>query len=323
MVENTKADVVFKEFWRENERFADLFNTVIFKGREIIQPESLSEMDTDVSGTIEMKDYKETLTRTRDIVKKMAYGVEFVVMGVENQEEVHYAMPLRTMIYDSLGYLKEYREITRSRKRDGTLETKAEFLSKMKKEDRLHPVISLTIYYGENVWDGPHCLKDMVVEMPPVIEKVFSDYKMNLLEVRDSGKYVFNNKGIEVIFDITRKTFAGDIDEIRQKYEHEMLSPEMISVIGKMTGSKEIMEMGRNKEVDSMCTALEKLKQQGIEQGIEQGMKQGIEQGMKEGIEQGKLTIIKNLLTNGLSIEEVKRIAEVTEEEIRQAQCEL
>lgn len=198
-----------------------------------------------------------------------------------------------------MGYLKEYREITRSRKKDGNLKTKAEFLSKMKKEDRLHPIISLTIYYGENAWDGPYCLKDMVVEMPPEIETVFSDYRMNLLEVRDSGKYFFNNRDIEVVFDITRKTFSGSIDEIRQKYEHEKLSPEMLLVIGKMTGSKEIMEMGNNKEVDSMCTALEKLKQQGIEQG--------------------KLTIIKNLLSNGLSMEEIKKIAGVTEEEIEKA----
>ena len=327
MEEKTKADVVFKEFWRQNERFADLFNTVIFNGKEVIRPENLSEMDTDVSGTIEMKNYKETLTRARDVVKKTAYGVEFVVMGVENQEKVHYAMPLRTMIYDSLGYLKEYKEITSSRKKDKSLETQAEFLSKMKKEDRLHPIISLTIYYGENVWDGPYCLKDMVVEMPPEIEAVFSDYKMNLLEVRDSGKYLFNNRDVEVVFDITRKTFAGNIEEIRQKYEHEKLSSEMLSVIGKMTGSKEIMEMGNNKEVDSMCTALEKLKQQGIDQGkkegIEQGKKEGIEQGKKEGIEEGKLTIIKNLLVSGMSQEKIKTAAGVTEEEIKQAQREL
>ena len=177
----------------------------------------------------------------------------------------------------------------------------------MKKEDRLHPIISLTIYYGENAWDGPYCLKDMVVEMPPEIETVFSDYKMNLLEVRDSGRYLFNNRDVEVVFDITRKTFAGNIEEIRQKYEHEKLSSEMLSVIGKMTGSKEIMEMGNNKEVDSMCTALEKLKQQGIEEG------------KKEGIEQGKLTVIKNLLANGFSMEEIKQFAGVTEEEIEKA----
>ena len=64
-----------------------------------------------------------------------------------------------------------------------------------------------------------------------------------------------------------------------------------------------------------MCTALEKLKQQ----GIEEGKKEGIEQGKKEGIEEGKLTVIKNLLANGLSMEEIKKFAGVTEKEIRKA----
>ena len=35
----------------------------------------------------------------------------------------------------------------------------------MRKEDRLHPVITLTVYYGEKQWDGPYSLKDMIVEM--------------------------------------------------------------------------------------------------------------------------------------------------------------
>ena len=308
MEEKTKADVVFKEFWRQNERFADLFNTVIFNGKEVIRPENLSEMDTDVSGTIEMKDYKETLTRARDVVKKTAYGVEFVVMGVENQEKVHYAMPLRTMIYDSLGYLKEYKEITSSRKKGRSLETQAEFLSKMKKEDRLHPIISLTIYYGGNAWDGPYRLKDTVVRDASENRNCFfKNNKTKSIGSTGFWKYLFNNRDVEVVFDITRKTFDGNIEEIRQKYEHEKLSSEMLSVIGKMTGSKEIMEMGNNKEVDSMCTALEKLKQEGIEEG------------KKEGIEQGKLTVIKNLLANGLSMEDIKKFAGVTEEEIEKA----
>lgn len=80
-----------------NERFVDLFNTVIFNGKDVIKPESLQEMDTDVSGSINLKDYQETLSRTRDIIKKSAYGVEFVVVGIESQKHIHYAMPLRHM----------------------------------------------------------------------------------------------------------------------------------------------------------------------------------------------------------------------------------
>ena len=54
----------------------------------------------------------------------------------------------------------------------------------MRKEDRLHPVITLTVYYGEKQWDGPYSLKDMIVEMSEEIAAIFSDYKMNLLEVQ-------------------------------------------------------------------------------------------------------------------------------------------
>ena len=116
-MEHTKADIIFKDFWRSNERFADLFNVVVFGGKEVIKPEALHEMDIDVSGVIQLKDYKETLSRTRDVIKKTAYGVEFVVLGIENQQHIHYAMLLRHMVYDAMSYMKEYQEITRKYKK--------------------------------------------------------------------------------------------------------------------------------------------------------------------------------------------------------------
>lgn len=48
----------------------------------------------------------------------MAFGVEFVVLRIESQQKIHYAMPLRTMLYDGMRYLKEYREITQSMKKE-------------------------------------------------------------------------------------------------------------------------------------------------------------------------------------------------------------
>ena len=80
------------------------------------------------------------------MIKKAAYGVEFVVMGIESQQHIHYAMPLRHMVYDAMSYLKEYQEITRRYKKEKEKTTEDEFLSKMRKEDRLHPVITLTLY---------------------------------------------------------------------------------------------------------------------------------------------------------------------------------
>ena len=133
--------------------------------------------------------------RVRDVVKKMAFGVEFVVLRIESQQKIHYAMPLRTMLYDGMRYLKEYREITQSMKKEKGKWTEEEFLSGMRKGDRLHPIITIVIYYSEYVWDGP---------------KIFSDYKMNLVQVRDSGRYIFHNEDVRTVFEISREIFQGN-----------------------------------------------------------------------------------------------------------------
>ena len=103
-----------------------------------------------------------------------------------------------------------------------------------------------------------------------------SDHKMNLLEVRDSGKYIFNNTDVQSVFEITRETFVGHFDAIREKYGDKELGAELLTMIGQMTGSKKLVSMGINKEADNMCTALEKL----------------IEDGRNDGI----LTSVKNLM---------------------------
>ena len=303
MGNKTKADIIFKDFWRVNERFADLFNTVIFKGKQVIQPEMLQEMDTDVSGVIEFKQYKETIARTRDVVKKSAYGIEFVVLGLESQKNIHYAMPLRTMLYDALGYLREYQDITRQRKNEKP-STQEEFLSKMRKEDRLHPIITIVIYYGETKWDGPCSLSDMMIEMPDEIKDIFVDYRMNLLQVRDSSQYIFQNEDVQTVFEISREIFEEQFDKIKEQYKDRDIKSELLTMIGKITDSKEMIKQGLEREVDvNMCQALEKLKNEGREEGREEGRLEGEKAGREAGKAEGKLEAAKVMVESGMDID--------------------
>ena len=82
------------------------------------------------------------------------------------------------MIADSLIYLKEYNEMTAKNRNEKNFDTSDEFLSGLQKSDRLHPVISLCIYYGKEDWDGPFNLVDMLI-MPEYLKPLVSDYRVN------------------------------------------------------------------------------------------------------------------------------------------------
>lgn len=318
MKSKINTDVLLKDFWRDNERFADLFNTILFQGKKILDPNNLHEMDTDVSGSIELKGYNQTISRMRDVVKKSAYGVDFVVCGIENQDRIHYAMPLRNMIYDALGYLKEYQEINRNHKEQDIKTTRDEFLSGMRREDRFHPIITVVIYYNEKEWDGPHCLSDMMIELPAEVKDVFSDYRMNLLQVGKSDKYTFENKDVQTVFQITRHIYEENYDEIKRVYGKRDIKAELALIIGKITDSEYLIrEAADGKESINMCTALENLRRQGVEEGIEKGIEKGIK---KEKIDIAKVSIKKGLALDliseitGLTIEEIKLLADKDDE---------
>ncbi len=295
-----KKDTVLKDFWRDNNRFASLFNGFLFGGRNIIKPEKLEEKDTDVSGVVWKKEYAESVSRFRDVVKKMAYGIEFVILGIESQDKVHYAMPLRVMIYDALEYLKEYQELTRFYKNHPeVLETPEEFLSKMRKGDRLHPIITIVIYYGEEEWDGPLSLADMTEDVSKEIQEVFSNYQINLLQIRDTGKYQFADKDVQIVFDIIREIQLGEFQKIKERYNDTDIRAELLRVIGTIVKSEGIVEQAnQGKEAKSMYKSLELLLEENRQIGISQGISQGITQGLMTGL----LNSIELLLSTGQEI---------------------
>ena len=70
-----QEDTILKNFWKNNERFADLFNTFLFNGEEILKPYDLTEVDTDVSSMLKFNGHPETVQKILDVVKKTAYGI--------------------------------------------------------------------------------------------------------------------------------------------------------------------------------------------------------------------------------------------------------
>ena len=280
-----KADTYLKKFWNNNERFADLFNTFLFQGEQQIKPMQLKEMDTDLSSVISMDGYLETLAKTRDVIKKSDGQNDYIVYAIESQMEVHYGMPLRTMLYDALTYFKEIAILQKNNKQEKGL-TKAEFLSGLKKEERIHPVFTIILYYGEKEWNGPKNLKDMMIPMAPELESVFANYQMNLLQVVNSEQYCFQNEQVQDTFEFSRKIFRGEFAEI-EKSERKV-SQEVGILVGLITGYHELVDYSvERKDGFDMCKAVENFKQLEHQKGREDGIKVGIKETIKKFYESG------------------------------------
>ena len=105
--QDLKPDTILKNYWRDNAQFADIFNAVLFEGRQVILPEELEDVDTEESSVMEHRDYAQSIKASRDNIKvskrSTTYGVAFTLLGMESQEHIHYAMPMRVMGYLSLG----------------------------------------------------------------------------------------------------------------------------------------------------------------------------------------------------------------------------
>lgn len=199
---------MLKNYWNGNEEFADLFNAVLFGGSQIIRADELENEDTEASAVLAHRNHMQGIRAARDNIKIMkkstAYGVRLVLLGLESQELIHYAMPLRVMGYDYATYKKQYDNNARQYKKQSVQQAveldEHEFLSKMKKTDRLLPVVTIVIYYGEKVWDAATSLHG-ILNIPTELTPYVNDYRMLLVEARQNNLY-FHNGNNQDLFNL-------------------------------------------------------------------------------------------------------------------------
>ena len=129
----------------------------------------------------------ETTQRYRDVLKscviKCGVGACYVLLGIENQTNIHYAMPVRAMVYDALQYDKQVKRAAQKHKQSKDKSERDEFLSGFTKEDRLTPVITLVVYFGDQKWDAPRSVHQMFDQTyDEQLMSFVPDYKINLIE---------------------------------------------------------------------------------------------------------------------------------------------
>ena len=307
------VDTVTKAYIRENEVFADAFNYFIYHGRQVINPQNLKELDTAeivMPLNTKGKNTKKQLSaiqKYRDVLKAATIMMDdcgaYVLLGIENQTGVHYAMPVRNMIYDALQYGQQVADIAgQHRKEKNQLRghNTNEFLSGFYKSDRLLPVVTLVIHFNEEIWDGPLSLSEMM-EIDGNLAEFIQDYKINLIDpkkIPDDDLIKFQSSLREVLgcikYSKDKEKLAAFINN-NPRMNMDVQAARVIEAITHMS-----IEIQEGAEVIDMCQAIEEM----------------VEDGKKEG----RLEILMSLVQDGLlNVTEAAKRANMTLDEFEKS----
>ena len=317
-----RADTVTKSYLRRNDIFADVFNSYVYEGRQVLQPENLHEMDP--TEILILKDHplgdgksdgrKDAQQRARDVLKlaeirEAGETIYVLLCGIEEQTEIHYAMPVKNGLYDFLRYSEQVKTIAEEhrKERKGANERRkgkgqsrkvsdGEFVSRFYKGDKLIPVITLVLHLGTEKWDGPLSLHDMLTIQDSRVLQFIPEYRINLIDPAQMTQGDLNKFRTSLREVLGYIKHCGNGEELLQYARSEKrmqnLERDAIAVIAETTNTK-IRIPEEQEETGNMC--------KGIEELIEAGKTEGQMDTLVALVRSGAITIKTAAETAGLS----------------------
>ena len=269
-------DTEARKYFGISRIFADAFNYLLYDGEEVIKPENLREIDTTQIAIPYGNGARIPTQKYRDLLKIWSAMVDenavYVMLGIELQDKVHYAMPVKTGLYDMIGYARQVEESRTSYrkmadKKEAVLFvegdtvriklTSGEFLSGFRKDDKLLPIITATVYLSDVEWDGPVSLYDMLDIRDERLLRFIPDYPINLIApvyMEEEGLAKFHtNLGFAMN---VLKHQSDKADLIIERTNHKKIdrnTAEFLNVVAKLD-----LEYDEEEGDVDMCLAMEK-----------------------------------------------------------------
>ena len=264
-----RKDTVTKDYIKQNTIFADAFNYYIYGGQQRIMPKQLRELDAaETIVPYGADDAGEPKQVYRDVMKSMVAMKDeraaYLLLGIESQGEVNYAMPVKNLVYDAINYARQVQKAASSHReaKDSKGHSKGEFLSGFYKADRLIPVITLVILFSPDEWDGPTPLHEMLNIEDEHILSLLPDYQIHLITPYGLSKdelNKFHSSLREVLTFIKYSKDKGKMEEaVRDNFKK--LRKEEINVLNYCANVNLKLSPGEE-EVD-VCKAWEDMKQE-------------------------------------------------------------
>ena len=291
-----QEDLYQSDFYENKNRFADVFNGALFGGKEIMKPEELENED---SVRVILRGKNKSKKVIADKIRKWQGGY-VSIMVLENQSYVDYSMVLRVMEAEIIGYEKQRREAYAVNRTNNTKFDKHEYLSRMKKEQKFVPIITLVLYVGKNkIWDGERNLHGML-EMDEKVKPFVNDFKLNLFDYHDYDSFEMFKTENRLLFEMLscgkdkKRMYEMLKKNILYKKMDKLTAEAIFEVLNVNVDMEKIIEIDETgREVYDMCKAFEDYK----EEGRQEGRREGRQEGRKE-VEIEIVDMIKNLMKN-------------------------
>ena len=307
-----KVDIATKQYMSHRDVIADVFNFYIYDGRQVIKPEKLQKIDTAEVALPYGNDAEIAVQKLRDNIMLWTMAMDdkaaYAVLGIENQDKIHYEIAVKNMLYDALQYAKQVEEAKRSY-RNGLNKKRIklnseEFLSGLKKADRLMPVITLVVYFGDKDWDGAKSIHEMLSVDDDELLSYVPNYKINLIEPAKISDEDYDKFKTDVgsVLQFIKHQSDEDGSWIKGKTRFKHVEKEAVELINLITGSKITGE--EKEEVVDMCRAWEN------------SINNAMREGMREGELKGKIEILYEECN--MSIHDIARKVSKPEEYVRE-----
>lgn len=273
-----------------NDVFADIFNALLFDGEEILCEKYLAPLPTEA--------FSRSLDGTsrqgsRDVRKAdKRHGHFRLICGTENQEGIENTMPQRIMGYDFASYEEQIRHLISDNKKMG----KPAFTKRIHDTQKLAPVITVVLYWGDKEWKTPLNLHDLLEFPPEAKEKIkpyVADYPMNLVQVAQLPQAVRNllKSDFRLLAEYAAlKNHPNELRDMILEEKQIIRHPEeFLDALGAVAGDlryeciREQVRERTQKEAVTMCVIAEEFENRGIEKGIEKGIEVLILDNLEEG----------------------------------------
>lgn len=262
-----EKDITEKTFMALNDVFADIFNVLVFRGNSVVAEENLED-------SVSVSQYKASDEKLheqeRDVLKRWkGHGFHMVLAGIENQTRTDKDMPFRVIGYDGAAYRSQLLGTERKRKDK----------RQKRKRNRRYPVVTIVLYFGEELWSYPKNLKECFYPPLPkgeagmILDEYIQDYKVHIFDIPRLSKE-------------TVAKFQSDFKVVAEYFTNVYTNPdytpesktirhvdEFLKLMKVLTGDSRYETMmfseEEKKEGIDVCRVLDYREARGIERGME------------------------------------------------------